>query len=77
MTATYQRDAFYHCFTLDHDTDDAAARYRQLYGAPPEQVLEHDGALRLGPVAKDARRCVIAIDKNTKTCIMVTAKGEQ
>ncbi len=46
----YRPDAYYHCFTLDHDAARAAAIFTARYGQPPEQILEHAGLLRLGPV---------------------------
>lgn len=50
MSDTYRPDAYYHCFTLDHDEERAAAIFTARYGQPPEQILEHAGLLRLGPV---------------------------
>jgi hypothetical protein len=38
-------------FTGDHSEDQAAARFRQRFGHPPEYVLDWgDGTLRCGPV---------------------------
>lgn len=42
--------ATWRTFSLDHDTDDAAAIFERRHGGPPEYVLPHKGSLWLGPV---------------------------
>lgn len=65
MSVTYRPDAYYLCFTLDTDENAAAARYQHKFGKPPEQVLEHAGLLRLGPVEDEFARVVVSTIDNT------------
>ena len=42
--------AAYLCFTIDMDEDQAAARFQQKHGAPPERIIEAWNRLWLGPI---------------------------
>lgn len=43
-------------FSIDHDTDDAAAVFERRHGRPPEYVLPHKDNLWLGPVPGEEMR---------------------
>jgi len=47
---------WYRGFTLDHDEADAAARFTQRYGRPPERIFEEHGILLVGPVPEGRER---------------------
>lgn len=54
MTDTH--DHYYRAFSLDHDEEDAAARFTRRYGQPPERIFESHGILLVGPVPEDDER---------------------
>ena len=41
-------------FTVDHDEADAARRFEQRYGQPPEYIVEDRGVLWVGPIPEGA-----------------------
>ena len=46
-------DASWLAFTADHDEDDAARRFEQRFGQPPEYITESNGRYKMllvGPV---------------------------
>lgn len=44
-------------FTIDHDEDDAARRFQERYGRPPEHIIEdhryRHPTLKVGPVPEE------------------------
>lgn len=50
VTRALRLNVNYRVFTVDHDEDAAAARFVELYGQHPEQIIEQDGLLWVGPV---------------------------
>ena len=43
----------YLAFTLDHDEDEASARFIARFGMPPETISESNGILLVGPVPEE------------------------
>jgi hypothetical protein len=43
----------YLAFTLDHNEDEAAARFLTRFGAPPDTIIESHGILLVGPVPEE------------------------
>lgn len=50
------QDRYYRAFSLDHDEADAAVRFTQRYGQPPERIFESHGILLVGPVPEGDER---------------------
>lgn len=38
------------CFSLDHQRDQAVARFREVFGVEPRDVYADNAMLRVGPV---------------------------
>ena len=47
-------ETFWMAVTLDEDEGEAAARFAERYGQPPELIVESYGILLLGPLPRRA-----------------------
>lgn len=48
------RDFAWQCFTSDTSAEDAAARFQDRHGRPPEYILESLNNLLVGPVPEES-----------------------